>query len=111
MVNRIFILSELYYPAETGTGFMMGKLAEGLASQSPIHVICGYSAEALVANLPRRESRGNITVERCSGTRLNKNVVWLRTLNLVTISLSIFLTALRRIRKGDRVLVVTNPPS
>jgi glycosyltransferase involved in cell wall biosynthesis len=42
---------------------------------------------------------------------LDKDVLPFRLLNLVTVSLSIFLNACFRFRRGDRVMVVTNPPA
>ena len=108
--RRVFVLSELYYPAETGTGFMMGMLAEGLATRFPVYVLCGYP-EGNGEERTHIENRNGVIVERCAGSRLNKEVLWSRSLNLLTISISIFFKALLRFRRGDKVLVVTNPPS
>jgi len=108
---RIFVLSELYYPAETGTGFMMGKIAEGLATRYPVHVLCAYPSTKTSNRTQRIENRNGVTVERCVGTKLNKDVIWSRILNMVTISFSIFFKAISRLKPGDKVLVVTNPPS
>lgn len=49
-------------------------------------------------------------VRRCRATTLDKNKVVFRILNLVTISLSIFFSAMLRFRRGDIVIAVTNPP-
>ena len=111
MPAHIVVLSELYLPAESGTGFLMGKIAEGLANQYAVTVLSGYPTEPQVPRIPAIENRNNVIVQRCRGTKLDKNKVWSRTLNLFTISFSIFWKALRTVRRGDRVLVVTNPPS
>jgi len=111
MPFHVFVLSELYLPAESGTGFLMGKLAEGLATRYPVTVLCGYPPDPRVSGIPAVENQNGVSVQRCAGTKFNKDRVWLRSLNLFTISFSIFLKAIRLVRRGDKVLVVTNPPS
>ena len=108
---HVFILSELYLPAESGTGYLMGKLAEGLASRYQVTVVCGYPLDARVKGIPAVENQDGVIVQRCVGTKFNKDKVWLRSLNLFTISFSIFLKSFRLVQRGDKVLVVTNPPS
>ena len=51
-----------------------------------------------------------MNVRRCWGTRLNKDVLPFRLLNLLTISLALFWGGLRHIQRAAKVLVVTNPP-
>jgi colanic acid biosynthesis glycosyl transferase WcaI len=107
----VWIVSELYYPEETSTGYLLTRIAEGLARHVPVNVIAGqptYSARGTRA--PAREEREGVDIHRCIGTTLDKDVPLLRLLNAVTLSASIFLSVLRRVRKGDAVLVVTNPP-
>src|SRR3546814_11098840 len=45
------------------------------------------------------------------GTRFPKDRLFLRLLNVVTLSLATFWFLLFHVRVGDRVLAVTNPPS
>ncbi|MBK8811503.1 MAG: glycosyltransferase family 4 protein [Acidobacteria bacterium] len=109
---RLWVISELYYPEETSTGYYLTRIAEGLVGDFDVRVICGqpnYSARGIRA--PKREVHRNVDIFRARGTRLNKNVIPFRVLNMLTLSVSIFSTALRRFRKGDKVLVVTTPPS
>lgn len=111
MPNSLWIVSELYYPEETSTGYFLTKIAEGLSPHFPVRVLCTqptYSARGKRA--PSREIHKGVAIRRCRGTTLDKDVFLFRIANLVTISLSIFLHALRCFRKGDIVLVATNPP-
>lgn len=111
MSNRVWVVSELYYPEETSTGHFMTRIAEGLARSQPVSVLCSqptYAAREVRA--PRRETHNGVEIERCAGTRLNKNVLPLRIINLLTISASIYVKCLLRLRRGDKVVVVTNPP-
>jgi glycosyltransferase involved in cell wall biosynthesis len=110
--SRLWVVTELYYPEETSTGYYLTQIAEGLAEDFDVKVICGqpnYSARGVTA--PKQEIHKQVEIFRCSGTRLDKNVILFRLLNMITLGLSTLFTALKRFRKGDRVLVVTTPPS
>jgi colanic acid biosynthesis glycosyl transferase WcaI len=111
MKGRVFIVSELYYPEETSTGYLLTKTAEGIAQTMPVSVICSqptYSARGRIA--PNRETRNGVTIERCGGTTFDKDGLVGRIFNAFSISLLITWRAFWRFRRGDAVLVVTNPP-
>jgi glycosyltransferase involved in cell wall biosynthesis len=105
------MISELYYPEETSTGHVLTKIAEGLVDRYAVYALCSqptYSSRGRRA--PARETRNGVDIERVWGLTLNKDVLWQRLLNAVTFSTSIFVRALRRLKRGDVVLVVTTPP-
>lgn len=109
---RLWVVSELYYPEETSTGYYLTRIAEGMTRDFEVKVLCGqptYSARGTIA--PKSEIHKDVEIFRASGTRLDKNVIPFRLVNMLTLGLSVFVNALRRFRKGDRVLVVTTPPS
>ena len=106
-----WVISELYYPEETSTGHFMTGIAEALATVGDVAVICAqptYSRRGLMA--PKAETRNGVRVLRCRSTRFDKNRWVLKILNAITAALSLFVTALRSICSGDRVIVVTTPP-
>lgn len=108
---RVFVVSELYYPEETSTGFIMTRIAEGLAQTFEVHAICvqpSYSLHGVRA--PRHEKRNNVTIRRCWATAFDRNKLGLRLLNLLTITFSTFVQMVWRFRRANLVLVVTNPP-
>ena len=110
--RRLWVVSELYYPEETSTGYYLTRIAEGLANDFDVKVICGqptYSARGTLA--PKHEVHKGVEIFRAAGTTLDKNVIPFRLLNMVTLGLSVFFKALAKFRRGDRVLVVTTPPS
>ena len=108
----IWIVSELYFPEETSTGYILTQIAEGLAQAHPVKVLCGQpSYFARGTRAPARESRHNVDIRRCWGTTWNKDVLLLRLFNLCTLSWTFFWALLWNVRRGDRVLVVTNPPT
>jgi glycosyltransferase involved in cell wall biosynthesis len=105
-------VSELYYPEDTSTGYYVTGIAEGLAADEAVAVLCSqptYAARGTRA--PSHERRKGVEIWRCAGTTLDKDRLLSRCVNLTTISLSIFGNALRRFRQGDVVVVTTNPPT
>ncbi|MFP5206558.1 MAG: glycosyltransferase family 4 protein [Acidobacteriota bacterium] len=109
--QRVWIVSELYHPELTSTGYFLTGIAEGLAVDYDVSVLCGqpsYLARGTTA--PRSEIRNGVHVRRCPATTLDKNKLVFKIVNLITITLSIFLSALFRFRAGDIVIAVTNPP-
>ncbi len=110
--RRVWIYSELYYPEQSATGYYVTHVAEGLVSFFDVHVLCGqptYLARGMRA--PVTETRNGVQIRRCTGSTLNKDIILFRFINLVTISLSIFLRAVFSLRSGDIVIAVTNPPT
>jgi colanic acid biosynthesis glycosyl transferase WcaI len=110
--ERLWVVSEVYYPEETSTGYYLTALAEGLANSFQVMALCGqpnYSVRGTRA--PKRERHNNVDIYRAAGTTLNKNVILLKLINMVTLSLSMFVHGLRNFRNGDKILVVTTPPT
>jgi len=105
----VWVASELYYPDEQATGVFMTKIAEGLAAR-------GMTVKALAAQphagpVASHEHLNGVEVFRCWSTRFSKNNLPGRIINVLTGNLTMLFAALRRIRKNDLVLVVTNPPT
>jgi len=108
----LWILSEVYYPEETGTAYYITQIAEHLASNQPVSVLCSqpsYSQAGVKA--PRIETNSNVRIIRCPSLFLRQRSILIRLTRMGSITLSMFFTALFRIRPGDSILAVTNPPS
>ena len=110
--QRLWVVSELYFPEETSTGYYMTRIAENLTDDFDVKALCGqpnYSARGVRA--PKREIRNDVEIYRAGGTTLNKNVIAFRLINMLTLGVSTFFRALISFKRGDRILVVTTPPS
>ncbi len=109
--KTLWVVSELYYPEETSTGYYLTKIAEGLADDFNVKALCGqpnYSARGTKS--PKRERHRDVEIHRAWGTRLDKNVIPFRLLNMLSLGFSIFVKALFNFKKGEKILVVTTPP-
>jgi glycosyltransferase involved in cell wall biosynthesis len=105
----ILVVSELYYPEETSTGYILTKIAEGLAETFPVQVITGppdYSGSKAAA---KSEVRNRVRIERVSTINLNKNRIASRLLRSILLSFQLAAKTLKMVHKGDTVFVVTNP--
>ncbi|QQS42809.1 MAG: glycosyltransferase family 4 protein [Acidobacteriota bacterium] len=111
-MNRIWVVGEPYAPEENTTAYYLTQTAEGLARRTDVAVLCGqpsYLSRGVRA--PNSEELNGVDVRRCRGTTLDKNVLLFRLTNMLTLGTSMFLNALFRFRKTDKVLVVSAPPS
>ena len=89
--QRVWVVSELYSPELTSTGYFLTGIAEGLAGVYDVFVLCGQpSYWARGVRAPRRELLNGVNVKRCLATTLDKNNPPYRLINLVTISISVF---------------------
>lgn len=112
MATKVWIISELYYPEESATGHYMTGIAECLAKDYEVHAICSqpsYLARGVRA--PQFEIHQGVRIHRVPSTTFDKDKLPLRFLNVLTLSLSIFVSVLSRVGRRDVVVVVTNPPT
>ncbi len=111
-MHRLWILSEVFYPEETGTGHYITGIAEYLAQTRNVAALCvqpSYSSAGERA-LPR-EKHGGVEIFRCGAILLRGRSLAARLLKMSSITLSLLMNALLRVRKGDSILAVTNPPT
>lgn len=109
---RLWILSELYYPEQTSTGYFLTKIAEGLATDFDVQAICGqpsYSERGTKA--PTFERHNSVNIYRMKTSLFDKDKLLFRFINAVTMTLATGWFLLRWLRSGDQLLVVTNPPT
>lgn len=109
--RRIWVVNELFYPEETTAGHILTTIAAGLAGDHDVRAVCSqptYSMRGTVS--PRRERHRGIDIRRVRSTALPNESMINRLTNMVTFSGSTFARLLASLRRGDEVLVGTNPP-
>ena len=110
--QRLWLICELYYPEVNATGHYLTQIGTGLANEFDVRVICAqpnYLSKGIRA--PKRDSHKGVAIRRVWSTTLNKDVLPFRLINMLTIGVSMFVRSLVSFRRGDKVLVVTAPPS
>lgn len=113
MPSRLLIISELYYPEETSTGYFITGIAEGLAETGSfsVYVLCSqptYAQRGLHA--ATTETHNGVRIDRIRAPIGNKNRKFGRLWNMLSLTSRFLWLLLFRIRRDDLVLVVTNPP-
>ena len=110
--QKLWIISELFYPEQTSTGYFLTEIAKGLVDDMDVHVVCGqptYSEHGIKAE--RREDWRGMSICRLRATSFGKDRLVLRAINTITLTVSVFVYMLLHAGKNDRILLVTNPPT
>jgi colanic acid biosynthesis glycosyl transferase WcaI len=110
VTKRIWVLTELYFPEQSSTGYLLTRIAEGLAKRFSVNIITGLTIHSNCEARPNFEIVHNVSIFRCQGTQFHKDLIAGRLINILTRSLTIFLKALFFCKSQDVILVVTNPP-
>ena len=109
--GELWIVSELFYPDETATGFYMTNIAEHLAKGQTINVICGSDiyekGTKLIAS--NQYFSENLKIHRIKVLSLDKNRILSRIFRFIYLTIALAIHMMMKIKRYDRVLLVTNP--
>jgi colanic acid biosynthesis glycosyl transferase WcaI len=112
MDKRIVIVSELYYPESNATGYYLTGIAEGLAGDNDVRVVCCQPTYDLKGTkVDKEEIRNGVHIKRCNALVFSKNNLIKKIFNVVWISMALTFKAIFTIKSNDIVMVVTNPPT
>lgn len=106
--KRIWIVSELFYPDEASTGYIMTVIAKFIAEDYDVHIICGPSGYDKL-NADKTDQNFRFTIHRIRTLNFDKNNISGRLFRLIFLSLGMFFKGLFSIKYTDTVLIVTNP--
>lgn len=108
----LWIITELFPPDETSTAYILGEIANAMASKYTVKVICGpeiYDKRKITDKDSRFKLSPSIEVLRVKGADLDKNTKIGKALSFLLMSKRLYALAKRNIHKNDKVLMVTNP--
>lgn len=110
--DTLWIISELFPPEETSTGYIMGEIANTLADKYIVKVICGpeqYDKKKRIVVDGTSTKNPEISVNRVKAVEEDKSSKLSRIKKFLLMSWRLYSMARKSIRKGDKVLMVTNP--
>jgi glycosyltransferase involved in cell wall biosynthesis len=107
--NTFWVVSELFYPEETSTAYIMTKISQHVASIRDVHVICGPSVYQQSKIVATEQDLQNIKISRVKAGNLDKDKLLQRVLRLLMLSIRLSYKLFRKAKRGDEVLLVTNP--
>ena len=110
--ETLWIISELFPPEETSTGYIMGEIANAMIQKYDVKVICGPE----VYDEKKKSVSGNantiderIELIRVAPVKEDKRSKLSRIKKFLFMSWHLYQVARKRINRGDRVLMVSNP--
>ena len=107
-----WLISEYYYPVVVTTGYYVTEIAEYFARKgADVNVISSnnkYYDSDVTATLKQEEHNG-VKIYRSVRRQIGKDKNSKRIVRLLSLSFSFLWMALRRIKKGDEVIILTNP--
>lgn len=108
--NKLWVLSEVFYPEQVATAYIMTEIVEAIAGSREVNVICGpVLYEKRSSKSMDKTFSPNIHIHRINSVNLDKNKLVFRTIKMLFLTFSMSFSLLRRSRKGDDVFIVTNP--
>jgi len=130
-MSRLIFVNRFYWPEEPATSQLLTDLAQALANEAEQEAPRGQNEqnqenaqhhhtrpvppEVLVLtsrrrDLPRRETHQNVRIARIGPTRRDSSSLLSRALDLICFLLATLLTLARHTRRGDTVVLLTDPP-
>ena len=109
-MKPLWIVTELFYPEETATAYILTKIANHLVGKMDVNVVCGpasYEGGARLCDRGGVDER--VRVHRVSKTRFGKNGLVSRVLRFVGMTWRLVKELKKNLNEGDEILVVTNP--
>ena len=112
MKQKLWLISELFPPEETSTGYIMGEIANALASKYDVTVVCGPA----VYDKNKKQDTNNkfildssIQLIRVDAVAENKARKISRIKKFLLMSKRLYAVVSKGIKDGDKVLMVSNP--
>ena len=110
--ETLWIISELFPPEETSTGYIMGEIANAMTKKYNVKVICGpefYDVKKKGVSSNLQSIDDSIELMRVAPVKENKGNKLSRIKKFLLMSWQLYKVARKRINKEDHVLMVSNP--
>jgi len=110
-MSTTWIVTQLFFPEETSTAYIMTRISEVLSEKNSVNVICGssrYHSDSLKTDKVLNE---NINIFQIKTPSLNKNNLFLRIFLFFYFTIAVFFKILGNVKKDDKLILVTNPPT
>jgi len=108
-MENLWIATELFYPEETSTSFILTKIANKLSEKYDVKVVCGDPVYDKQKDNKNFTLNPNVVIHRIKGFGGNKNSLLSRSFRFIFLSISIFFYLWKKVRQGEKVFIVTNP--
>jgi len=107
-MSRLIFVNRFYWPEEPATSQLLTDLAQALANGPDARDILVLASRR--RDLPRRETHANVRIARVGPARRDASSLLPRALDLGCFLLAALLALARHTRRGDTVVLLTDPP-
>ena len=108
---KLWIVTELFYPDQTSTSYILSKIADKMTEKYEVTVITNsdlYQKNNFIS--PSYFSiRKEIKILRVKTKQRDKNNLIQRTIKFISLSLKLSKLLWKKVAYGEKVLIVTNP--
>ena len=104
--KKIWIVSELFYPEESTTAYILTEIAKTLSSEFEVHAIAGTPVYEI--NNPIQELN-NVEIHRIKSKKIDKNNLVFRLQRALTLCFCMKKFIKKYVTQHDYILMVTNP--
>lgn len=111
MKDRIWFLSEIYYPVDTSTGYYITEIAETFSKEGlDVHILTTkLKYTVLDGEMKNREVHNNVKIHRFTPIFYQKKNGVKRAINALYVSIVLALNLLFKASRKDKIFAVTNP--
>jgi hypothetical protein len=110
-MRKLWIVTELFYPDETSTSYILSNIANKLIEKYEVNVISGsalYQKNKVIENNTFCLD-DKINVFKVYNKAFDKNSILQRTLKIILLTINLSYSLLKKVNKDDKVFIVTNP--
>ncbi|WP_326984835.1 glycosyltransferase family 4 protein [Chryseobacterium sp. MYb264] len=107
--TKLWVYSELFYPEETSTSYIMTKICNKLAEKYDVEVVCGFPSYDKNKSSDYLKLNPDIKLKRIKSYSGDKDKTLSRILKLLSLSFGFFFHLLFKVKSGDKIFTVTNP--
>ncbi|WP_172915887.1 glycosyltransferase family 4 protein [Capnocytophaga canimorsus] len=111
MKKKLWIVSELFYPDQTSTAYILSKIADKMVEKYDVSVIAGaflYDENSEISK-SYFELNDSIEIIRMKSKKRDKNKLLQRAVKLISDAFNFSKILWSKVDKKDKVLIVTNP--
>ena len=103
----LWIVTELFYPDEVSTAYILTEIAEALTEKYQVKVICG--SPNMENRVTTKRLDPSITLYRCGKSTTSGRHLVARLWKMFVLTVGIVWRLCTKVKRGERVLMVTNP--
>lgn len=109
--NKLWIVTELFYPDQTSTSYILSLIANAFVDKYDVGVITdsGFYQTNKSDSTSQFTINSKLKIMRVNSRNFDKNKISQRILKMILLTFKFFKILWKNAQKGDKVLIVTNP--